>query len=99
MKPRKLLLAEDDKDDQHLFNDYLQDRDDIVLMPIVENGVALFDLLDKIADHDGLPDLIILDQNMPKKKRPSNASVAPGNEPLFAYPGSCLFHIYRPIPD
>ena len=66
MLKRKILLAEDDEDDQHFFIDFLQSRNDIVLMPIVENGIALVELLEKIKT-DELPDYIILDQNMPKR--------------------------------
>ena len=67
MLKRKILLAEDDEDDQHFFIDFLKSRDDIILMPIVENGIALFELLEKINKDEELPDYIILDQNMPKK--------------------------------
>ncbi|HWJ90180.1 MAG TPA: response regulator [Flavisolibacter sp.] len=66
MVPKKILLAEDDVDDQRLFHDFLQHRTDIVLMPVVENGVEVFETLEKIDRADELPDLIILDQNMPK---------------------------------
>jgi CheY-like chemotaxis protein len=67
MARKKVLLAEDDLDDQHFFYDFLQDRKDIILMDAVENGVVLFNSLEKIADTTELPDLIILDQNMPKR--------------------------------
>ena len=67
MLKRKILLAEDDEDDQHFFIDFLKSRNDIILMPIVENGIALFELLEKINKDEDLPDYIILDQNMPKK--------------------------------
>ena len=67
MAPKKILLAEDDMDDQKLFYDFLRHREDIVLMPVAENGVHLFDSLEKITSADDLPDLIILDQNMPKR--------------------------------
>lgn len=67
MQPKKVLLAEDDKDDQNLFYDFLHERKDIVIMPAVENGVELVDFLNKIANKEHFPDLIILDQNMPKR--------------------------------
>ena len=67
MSPKRILLAEDDIDDQKLFYDFLRHREDIVLMPVAENGVHLFDSLEKITSSDDLPDLIILDQNMPKR--------------------------------
>lgn len=67
MTSRKVLLAEDDADDQKLFYDFLQHRHDIVIMSMLGDGVALFDFLESIKDQEGLPDLIILDQNMPKR--------------------------------
>ncbi len=67
MLPKKILIAEDDVDDQNLFFDFLNHRADIFLMPMAENGVQLFDSLEKIDNNDDLPDLIILDQNMPKQ--------------------------------
>ena len=67
MAPKKILLAEDDSDDQRLFQEFLKHRTDIVLMPIAENGVELMEQLQPIRDKNQLPDLIILDQNMPKR--------------------------------
>ena len=64
--PKKILLAEDDSDDSKLFHEYLNERTDIVLLPIVENGIELFEYSSNASDNL-LPDLIILDQNMPKK--------------------------------
>src|SRR4051812_38095117 len=66
MALRKILLAEDDADDQRLFHDFLHHRTDIELMPMVENGVVLLESLERTSDNH-LPDVIILDQNMPKK--------------------------------
>ena len=67
MLPKKILLAEDDTDDQSLFIEFLQEREDIVVLPVAENGVELFDFLQKVDEDTFLPDLIILDQNMPKR--------------------------------
>lgn len=66
MLKRKVLLAEDDADDQRFFSEFLEDRDDIILLPIADNGEILFEILQHI-DGTNLPDLIILDQNMPKR--------------------------------
>jgi CheY-like chemotaxis protein len=60
---RKVLLAEDDKDDQIFFRIFLNERTDISLLPAVMNGA---ELINTIQDASELPDLIILDQNMPK---------------------------------
>ena len=63
---RKILLAEDDEDDQEFFRNFLQFREDIDMLPVVENGEEVLGLLQKIAASSDMPDLIILDQNMPK---------------------------------
>ncbi len=67
MSRKKILLAEDDLDDQQIFNDFLNHRDDIFLMPMVGDGVELIDTLNMINETDLLPHLIVLDQNMPKR--------------------------------
>jgi CheY-like chemotaxis protein len=66
MEPKKILLAEDDSDDQKLFLDFLQNRKDILILPIVENGVRLLEVMQTLSVNS-FPDLIILDQNMPQK--------------------------------
>lgn len=60
---KKILLAEDDKDDQDFFHDFLHEREDIYLLPIASNGEELLEYLHNTTE---LPDAIILDQNMPK---------------------------------
>lgn len=67
MVPKKILLAEDDADDQLLFHDFLHRRPDIELLPVADNGVLLLAALENIGSVALLPNLIILDQNMPKK--------------------------------
>lgn len=66
MLKRKLLLAEDDLDDQQFFTGFLKDRRDIILMPLADDGEMLFEIMDEMNKAADLPDLIILDQNMPK---------------------------------
>lgn len=66
MLKRKILLAEDDVDDQQFFKSFLEDYKGIIIMPVADDGEALFQLLSNIDDTADLPDLIILDQNMPK---------------------------------
>ena len=63
--PKKILLAEDDPDDREFFFQFLNTRPDLVLLPAVENGEEVFEYLEK-AHNGSFPDLIILDQNMPK---------------------------------
>lgn len=67
MKRVTILLAEDDFDDQQFFHDFLCSRDNLQLLPAVNNGEELMTVLESNADGKTLPDLIILDQNMPKR--------------------------------
>ena len=64
MRIATILLAEDDKDDQDFFFNFLRDRTDIKLLPAVENGEEVLAYLDR--EDSDLPTAIILDQNMPK---------------------------------
>ena len=63
---RKVLLVEDDSDDQLLFQTFFSDRKDISLLPPLTNGLELIEYLRGISANTDLPDLIVLDQNMPK---------------------------------
>jgi CheY-like chemotaxis protein len=64
---RKILLADDDKDDRFIFDQAMEDLGkDLSVLDFVENGAALIDYLNKIEEDNRLPDLIILDHNMPK---------------------------------
>ncbi len=63
---RKILLAEDDSDDAFFFFDFLHNRSDINLLPSVTNGMEVIDYLNGVPSANDLPDVIVLDQNMPK---------------------------------
>jgi CheY-like chemotaxis protein len=65
MKYKHILLVDDDLDDRMLFEQTLGEIDQEVLVHFAENGLEMVSWLDKHTDED-LPDLIILDQNMPK---------------------------------
>ncbi len=62
----KIVLAEDDSDDKFFFVYFLEDRQDIAILNCVENGLEVLEFLNALADDDDLPDMILLDQNMPK---------------------------------
>ncbi len=62
----KVVLAEDDSDDKFFFVYFLEDRDDITILNCVENGLEVLEFLNALADDSDLPDMILLDQNMPK---------------------------------
>lgn len=67
MLPKKILLAEDDADDREFFQEFLKAREDIALFAMAENGEEVFGALLPASTATDLPDLIILDQNMPKR--------------------------------
>lgn len=63
MRAKTLLLAEDDADDQAFFRLFLNTRTDVKMLSVAENGLELLASLETAST---LPDIIILDQNMPK---------------------------------
>lgn len=65
LQQKKILLAEDDEDDRDFFTRFLKDRNDIGAIHSVENGLQLLEVL-RACSAECLPDMIILDQNMPK---------------------------------
>jgi CheY-like chemotaxis protein len=62
---KKIILVDDDIDDQQIFEQILQEVDPDIPLECADNGFGMITLLDKTPD-EALPDLIILDQNMPK---------------------------------
>ena len=60
-----ILLAEDDPDDQDMIREAFKEINISFSLHVVENGNHVFDYLNKLPDHT-LPDLIILDYNMPE---------------------------------
>lgn len=66
MLKKKLLLADDDVDDRNFFYDFFKARKDIELMPPAENGIEVIEFLNGVPSDTDLPDLIILDHNMPR---------------------------------
>lgn len=76
-------MAEDDVDDQQFFRDFLRNRQDIDLMSVAENGVALVETLNELGEDSLLPHFIILDQNMPKRNGLQTLELLKNN-PRFA---------------
>lgn len=62
---KRVILVEDDPDDLELFYAFLSNRTDIQLVPAVTNGLELTKYLASLTNESALPDLIVLDQNMP----------------------------------
>ena len=65
MKHIKILLVEDDLDDRLIFADLLIAADPNSALTHAENGLEMITLLDNTTGEE-LPDIIILDQNMPR---------------------------------
>jgi CheY-like chemotaxis protein len=92
MSVKRILLAEDDKDDCLFITEALKNRGDFFLMPIAENGVELIEYLDATSPAE-LPDVIILDQNMPKQNGLQTLKLLKKNDhyrhiPLIVYSSS-----------
>jgi len=60
---KKVLLADDDADDREIFEQMLDSKDSVSLMKSAKDGR---ELIDSLTAAESLPDLIILDHNMPK---------------------------------
>lgn len=70
-KTFNILLVDDDPDDRYLLQTAFEESDTPCRLDYVEDGDEIFAYLDKQAQPDSsteqLPDLILLDLNMPKK--------------------------------
>lgn len=62
----KILMADDDEDDRLLLLDAMSEVDASNSVAIVEDGIELMDYLQQ-RNARSLPDLILLDLNMPRK--------------------------------
>ncbi len=62
MKPKTILLVDDDADDQYFFLDILQELEPSSKCITAKNGIEALSLLESSLP---LPDLIFLDLNMP----------------------------------
>ncbi len=64
--PLHILLADDDKDDCLFFRKVLKTLPIPTQLSIAEDGEKLMDFL--LKNDENLPDILFLDQNMPRKK-------------------------------
>lgn len=67
MVPTTILLAEDDPDDREMFVEFMAARPDVAMASVAIDGVELMNALQDIAVAGTLPDMVVLDQNMPKQ--------------------------------
>jgi len=67
MGKKLILLAEDDQDDRIIFTEAFEELENLdVELQAVEDGIDLINRLKEIDREEDLPQLFILDQNMPK---------------------------------
>jgi CheY-like chemotaxis protein len=64
---RRVVLAEDDVDDQDMMREIIHDLDGDIKLSIFDDGEKVMQFL-RALDNNELPHLIILDQNMPRMK-------------------------------
>ena len=91
-KIKKILFADDDADERILFENIYQGRKDIQVLPTLLNGSDVIKKLNTLDDHE-LPDLIILDQNMPLMNGKQTLSFIKSNEKWSKIP-VCICSTY-----
>jgi CheY-like chemotaxis protein len=91
---RKILLAEDDEDDRLIFSAIVNDLKNVndFRFETVENGIDVLQYLD--AHPESLPNLIILDQNMPKMNGRDTLTAVKEN-PVFAHIPVVIYSTYN----
>jgi len=62
-KPVQILLIEDDFEDAELFEDVLRENAPAYQLKVIPDGGAFFEYM---TDNKALPDIIVLDFNLPK---------------------------------
>src|SRR5689334_18970848 len=64
---RRILLAEDDVDDQLMMREIIYELSNDIDLSVFDDGERVMQFM-RTLDHAQFPDLIILDQNMPRMK-------------------------------
>jgi CheY-like chemotaxis protein len=93
MSVKRVILVEDDPDDRELFFLFYSERSDILLLPCLENGLDLIAYLHGLQPENDLPDLIVLDQNMPKMNGKQTLEYLKANE-RFANIPTVIYSTY-----
>lgn len=78
---KRILLADDDSDDRFIFEQVFDDLGySREVLNFVENGVEVINYLNGLAENAHLPNLIILDHNMPKMNGKQTLSFLKGDD-------------------
>ncbi|MDA6071101.1 response regulator [Flavobacterium sp. AC] len=93
--PVKIVLAEDDKDDQELFMEALSATKIPAEVTTVENGKELVDALKE--GSEGKPDIIFIDINMPIKGGKEALAEIKSDEKLKEIPAVMLSTSNHPV--
>ena len=88
MKPVKILLVEDNEGDIVLTREALEDAKILIELSVVKDGKEAIDLLNKHGKYADitLPDMLLLDVNLPKKNGHEVLKYIKGNENLKHIP-------------
>jgi CheY-like chemotaxis protein len=66
MSPTRILLGEDNAADVYLIRQALKEHDLVCTLSVASNGAEVMDALKKMDSAEELPDLVILDLNLPR---------------------------------
>src|SRR5690349_6574353 len=93
---RRILLAEDDLDDQQIFSEVIQDITNDIDLVIVSDGEQVLTVMERLdkEDPENLPDLVILDQNMPRLKGDETIKLIREN-PKFDHIPTVIYSTYH----
>lgn len=93
LKYKKIVLVDDDEDDRQIFDEILREIDQEAIVVLAGNGLEMVAILDKMPD-DELPDMIILDQNMPKMTG-KESLIFLKESPRYRYISTIVYSTYQ----
>ncbi len=95
MAIKKILLADDDADDREIFVRVLGQKHNVSLLNTFENGKEVIEYLETVNTPEQLPNLIILDHNMPKMNGTETLGRLKSDDRFSSYQCGYLLHLQR----